>query len=80
MGIVMRIEYTDTFGGEANYSWCRRAELEFKDGASDRSIIRALKAEVGMVGRHRKSVFGAEIRLDEVGACRVAFITEGRII
>ena len=80
MGIAMQIEYTDTFGGDANYSWCRRAEMEFKDGTSERYIIRALKAEVGMVGRHRKTNFGEEIRLDEVGACRVAFITEGRII
>ena len=77
--MVMRIEYTDTFGGEANYSWCRRAELEFPEGASERSIIRALKAEVGFVGRHRKSSYGEEVRLDEVGASRVAFITEGRI-
>lgn len=48
----MRIEYTDTFGGDANYSWVRRAELDFPEGASDRSIIRKLKAEVGMTGRH----------------------------
>ena len=59
----MRIEYTDTFGGDANYSWVRRAELDFPDNASDRSIIRKLKAEVGMTGRHRKSSFDEEITL-----------------
>lgn len=75
----MRIEYTDTFGGDANYSWVRRAELDFPENASDRSIIRKLKAEVGMTGRHRKSSFGEEIRLDEVSACRVAFILPGGI-
>jgi hypothetical protein len=27
MGNTYQIEYTDTFGGEANYSWVRRAKV-----------------------------------------------------
>ena len=50
----MRIicEVTDTFGGEANYSWRRHKEFRMKDNASRRSIIRKAKQSLGINSRH----------------------------
>lgn len=60
------VEYTDTFGGEANYSWVRRATVAMPDlthygydGATnysrasrvyDRELMRRAKAAVGLTG------------------------------
>lgn len=44
----MDVEFTDTFGGEANYSWVKRATLTFPVGASDRAIMRAAKQAMGL--------------------------------
>lgn len=43
-------ELTDTYGGEANYSWVRRVELEVPDTLSDRAIVRRVKAQLGLTG------------------------------
>ena len=32
---TLDVEYTDTFGGEANYCWVDRKQLELPDGLSD---------------------------------------------
>jgi hypothetical protein len=42
------VEYTDTFGGEANYSWVHRAEIQVKAGASRSQVMRAAKAALGL--------------------------------
>lgn len=60
------VEYTDTFGGEANYSWVRRETITMPeltrygfDGghgyvrankAYDRELMRRAKAAVGLTG------------------------------
>jgi hypothetical protein len=60
------IEYTDTFGGEANYSWVKRARVSMPelthygyDGATNyvragrvfrRELMRKAKAEMGLSG------------------------------
>jgi hypothetical protein len=60
------VEYTDTFGGEANYCWVRRATVEMPelthygyDGSSnyskankvfERELMRKAKAAVGLTG------------------------------
>ena len=60
------IEYTDTFGGEANYAWVRRATVTMPelthygyDGANgyakanrayERELMRRAKAAVGLTG------------------------------
>ena len=41
---VWDVELTDTFGGEANYSWVRRDQLALPQDASRRSVIMAAKA------------------------------------
>lgn len=69
------IEYTDTFGGEANYSWCRRETVELPENASRLSIVRACKKALGLTGtRCRAHDFGDMIELRPVGSCTVAFI------
>ena len=66
MTITYNVEYTDTFSGEANYSWVRRATVTMPelthygyDGgtnyckankASDRQLMRRAKAAMGLTG------------------------------
>lgn len=69
------IEYTDTFAGESNYSWVKRATIQARD---DRAAIRAAKAAIGLTGlRCTKTNYGDLIELRPVGVCTVLFITLG---
>ena len=52
---TLDVEYTDTFGGEANYCWVKRAELELPCNLSDRAIMRRAKAAVGLSGMRGRS-------------------------
>lgn len=47
---TIEAEYTDTFGGEPNYCWVRRATLEMPQGSSDQAISRRLKKALGITG------------------------------
>lgn len=44
------VTQTDTFGGEANYSWANRYEFIIHQTASQRNITRKAKALAGMTG------------------------------
>jgi len=69
------VEYTDTFGGEANYSWVRRKTLTLPANISDRALVRLAKAEMGLTGCPcRKSDMGDLIALYPHGSCTVLFI------
>ena len=68
------IEITDTFGGEANYAWVKRAQFEAPANASDKQLIYRAKRALGACGRHKKENMGDTIRLNFVGACICAFI------
>lgn len=70
-----QIEMTDTFNGEANYCWLRRATIDAPADASSQTLIRRAKKVLSIKGRHRTSDFGDLIRLDMVGACICLFIT-----
>lgn len=48
--MIVWAEYTDTFGGEANYSWVRRESFECDDDTSDLSIVRRVKRKMGLSG------------------------------
>jgi hypothetical protein len=68
-------EITDTFAGEANYSWVKRETITLPDSASDRTIIRRAKAALGLTGcRCRTFPMGEGWELRPVGLLRVAFI------
>lgn len=66
MSNTYNLEYTDTFGGEANYSWVRRAKVTMPelthygyDGGTNyarankianRELLKRAKAEMGLTG------------------------------
>ena len=67
------VEVTDTFGGEANYCWVRRYQIE---GDTDRQLVRRAKAAAGWNGlRCETSSFGDVIEIRPKGMCQVMFIT-----
>lgn len=47
---TIECEYTDTFAGEANYCWVRRATIEIPHGTTGRAIVRRAKAALGLTG------------------------------
>lgn len=70
-----RAEYTDTFSGDANYSWCRSAEFEAPDNATDALLMRRAKKALGLSGvRGRRETWGETIVFRPYGACTVLFI------
>jgi hypothetical protein len=48
--IKLKIEVTDTYGGEANYAWVKRHELWVSRFAPSRECIRLAKAKAGWTG------------------------------
>lgn len=73
--ITWEAEYTDTFAGEANYNWVKRAEFQLPKDASNRSIVMRAKKELGLTGaRCKTSDFGEGFELRPVGYCMVAFV------
>lgn len=65
-------EYTDTFGGEANYSWVKRGEVT----ATSSNVVRRVKALLGLEGvRCTREEHGNMIILRPVGSCTVVFIS-----
>ena len=78
MRTIIQYELTDTFAGEANYSWVRRGEAESKEGEdfSDLAAVRRVKKALGLNGvRCRVDNFGDTIALYPRGSCTVCFIT-----
>lgn len=72
----MHVELTDTFGGEANYSWVDRHTLTLPENISDRAIMRRAKALVGLTGaRGRTYASGDSFEFRPYGACMVLFVT-----
>ena len=84
------VEYTDTFGGQANYSWVKRATITapewtaFKDWdgngriepkAYRRTVMRLAKAAVGLTGvRGTVTGHGDTIELRPYGMATVMFV------
>ena len=52
---TINIELTDTFGGEANYSWVKRETLTIPDDMPVHTIVRRVKKLMGVTGRHHTS-------------------------
>lgn len=71
-----RVEYTDTFGGEANYSWCKRATLDLPNDASNRMLVRKAKAAIDLTGiLCKREMWGEIIVLRPRGSCTIVFIS-----
>lgn len=81
------VEWTDTFGGEANYSWVRRAVIEHTDFAlyhdskkgndQRRQIMRKAKRAVGITGLRGRTheCGGGVIEFRPYRMCAVMFVT-----
>lgn len=74
--MIFQVEYTDTFGGEANYSWVTRETFEAPAGASTRTLVHRAKAALGLVGYPcRTSHLGNMIKIVPARSCTVIFVT-----
>jgi len=73
----MKIELTDTFAGEANYSWVRREEVDYSEGMTDFQIRRLAKKTMGLTGIRGTwdSFSGSEfLRFRPYGICEVMHV------
>jgi hypothetical protein len=69
-------EYTDTFGGEANYSWVRRTTFDVKTN-TNRAILRKAKALMGLSGaRGRTEDYGDMLKFTPYKSCTVMFVKD----
>jgi hypothetical protein len=73
--MLFQIEFTDTFCGEANYSWVKRAQFNAPAHATRATLIRRGKRALELTSRHRASESGDTITLDFIGEHTRAFIT-----
>lgn len=70
------VEYTDTFGGEANYSWVKRATIEADAALSDLALMRRAKAALGLSGLRGVTYrHGDMIEFRPYRMCCVLFVT-----
>jgi uncharacterized protein (DUF4213/DUF364 family) len=68
--MIYEVEMTDTFAGEANYTWVIRDSIE---ATSHKQAITKFKKERGY-GRHRKDFdMGDMVRVNIVGLCVCIF-------
>jgi len=76
MAIIAKVEYTDTFAGEANY--CRVCRVEFDcEGMSDFAIVRKAKDLLGISGlkANRNSFDDGDMLARYFNNATVMFIT-----
>ena len=70
-------EMTDTFGGEANYSWVENASFELPDGATDLKVVRRAKELLGLTGvKCDREEYGETIVLRPRNTCTIVFIDD----
>lgn len=74
---MIRIELTDTFAGEANYSWVHRMEIK-DDDLSNRQILKRVRNELGITGKLVKVIDTFDfLRYNLIGACACLHIEKG---
>lgn len=74
--MIINYEYTDTFSGEANYSWVKRTSVLTNDQLSDIAIVRRAKMWAGLNGcRARVEKYCDMIAIKPYGMSTVLFIT-----
>lgn len=73
--MTWKVEVTDTFGGEANYSWVKRYTLELDENSTNLRVVRAAKKAADWTGINcEKFDFGDYIQLHPSGLLQVMFI------
>lgn len=72
----IQYELTDTFGGEANYSWVKRGKIPKGNKAfSNLAAVRAVKKEIGWNGLRSKTYeYGDYITIIPQGICQICYI------
>lgn len=73
----MNIEMTDTFGGDANYSWVKRAKLDLPANCTNRKLLKEIRKafDLGSCKLRKTMDCGDMIRWDIQGACVCIFAT-----
>jgi hypothetical protein len=75
MKVKYQAELTDTFVGEANYSWVKRVQFMADESASERVLVRMAKKLLGYTNYPcTKYSMGDVIELRPHGECTVIFI------
>jgi hypothetical protein len=76
--MIVNVEVTDTFGGEANYAWVKRHSFMVPDALSNYSVVRRVKKFIQWSGQRCATThYGDMIELRPQGKRLVAFITFG---
>ena len=69
------VEFTDTFGGEANYNWVNRKEIFVKKNATQSQIMRAAKRAVYITGcKGVTESYGDGYTFKPYGQCTILFV------
>ncbi len=68
-------QWTDTYGGEANYSWVKYATIKANGDVSDCAILRRAKSALGLTGLKGRTYYhGDMIEFRPYRMCCVMFI------
>jgi len=74
--VTWDVEVTDTFGGQANYSWVQRSKLRVPDDISDLALVRRIKSVAGYSGiRGQTCISGDFVEIRFFSLCVVIFAT-----
>lgn len=72
---MFKIEITDTYGENANYSWVVRGVLLLSDAPTRRQVVTAAKRFAGWTGQPCEvHHYGGEIEIRPKGVNAVAFV------
>lgn len=73
--VQYRGTFTDTFGGEPNFSWVREQTVTVPENSSQRTIMRAVKKAMSLSGvRGTTQNLGDSFTFKPFGACRILFV------
>lgn len=72
----VQVEYTDTFGGSANYSWVRRETLTVPTTITNSALMRRAKKVVGLTNvRGSTYTDGDYVEFRPYRFCTIMFVT-----
>ncbi len=71
-----QFEFTDTYGGEANYSWVKRTTVEVPDGTTDKVLSTLAREWAGLTGLPCKvEKYADTIAIRPRGMAQVLFVS-----
>jgi len=74
--VLFEFEMTDTFGGQPNYCWVRRHQLQLPSDISDRDLKKTAKELFDLVGLNGTwDSYGDELEFRPRDACLVVFVS-----